>query len=303
MIGRRKPEILLVLATLIWGGTFSAIKGSLQDVSPLLQIALRFLIAAPLAWILLIGMNRGAPLHRFTPGAWKWGWIISLGMFAGFAGQTIGLRYTSVARSGFITYTFALYVPFLQFLFLRRKPAWGNLLGLLAAVGGLILITNPRGGAFNKGDLFTLIGALGYAFHVTLLGKATDAEDPGAVMVIQFLFCGLFAAFAAALWETPFLVVTWRLAGSMTYLILFGSLLALSLMNWFQRHVSPLRAVLIYALEPVFAALIGWIALREGMTGMEMIGSLLILVGILVSDLWAALHRRRRYADNRGDER
>jgi drug/metabolite transporter (DMT)-like permease len=64
-------------------------------------------------------------------------------------------------------------------------------------------------------------------------------------------------------------------------------------MNWFQRRLTPLRAVLIYALEPVFAAFIGWLVFREGISGRETAGALLILLGILVSDLWRYLPFRK----------
>ena len=313
-----RAEGLLVLTTLIWGGTFAVIKGALDDISPMLLVGIRFLLAAALAWpILLRGADSTAevcsPVRRrlFTPTAWLWGFVIALGMLAGYAGQTIGLKYTTVARSGFITFSFALYVPFLQFLILGKRPGWGNLLGLFVVIWGLSFIIDPASGplkpgdlspfrilsmtrdimegGMNKGDLYTLFGSVGYAFYVVLLDKASRVCHPGALTVIQMLFCGLLALALVPFFEVPFLVISWRLAGAMFYLVALGSVLALALMNWFQRRLTPLRAVLIYALEPVFAALIGWLTFGSGMTTREIAGAVLILGGIVASDLWSII--------------
>ncbi|MCD6343805.1 MAG: DMT family transporter [Spirochaetaceae bacterium] len=294
-----RAESLLVLTTLIWGGTFAVIKSALADISPMLMIGLRFTLAAALSWPLLM---RGSPKNIFTPAAWLWGAAIGFAMLVGYAGQTIGLKYTSVARSGFITYSFALFVPFLQFFLLGKRPDWGNLLGLVVVFLGLSYITDAISGGFinggiNKGDLYSFLGALGYAFYIVLLDRASKVSHPAALTVIQMLFCGVFALGLVPLVEEPVLLPTWRLAGAMFYLVIFGSVLALALMNWFQRRLTPLRAVLIYALEPVFAALIGWLAFNSGMSSREMIGAALILGGIVVSDLWVLLTgawKRRR---------
>jgi drug/metabolite transporter (DMT)-like permease len=106
------------------------------------------------------------------------------------------------------------------------------------------------------------------------------------------LFCGVFAMALVPFTETPFLLTSWALAGAMFYLIVPASVVALTLMNWFQRHLTPLRAVLIYSLEPVFAALIGWMAFGTGMGSREIAGGVLILSGILVSDLWSYMVSR-----------
>ncbi len=252
----------------------------------------------------------------FTRKTWLWGALIGVAMLVGYAGQTIGLKYTSVARSGFITYSFALYVPFLQFFILGRRPGWGNLFGLLVVIWGLSFITDPSNaaltlkdwmptrvfsvgssllkGSLNVGDMYTLIGAVGYAFYVVLLDRATRVCHPGAVTVIQMLSCGLLAMAISPLVETPYIHLTWRLAGSLAYLVLLGSVVALALMNWFQRRLSPLRAVLIYSLEPVFAAFLGWITFGTLMSMREIIGAILILGGIVVSDLLALTLTLRR---------
>ena len=328
-----KAEGLLVFTTLIWGGTFAVIKTALGDISPLLMVGIRFTLASLLAFPILLGAGgrtsarpgrpTGKLLKHFTPAAWGWGFLIGLGMLLGYAGQTIGLQYTTVARSGFITYSFALLVPFLQFVLLKKRPGWGNLMGLFVVFWGFSFITDPSdaplrfremspfrmlgmvedlgAGGLNIGDIYSLVGAVGYAFYVVLLDRATREVHPGAVTVIQMFFCGILALGLSPLVETPFLVPTWRLGGAMLYLIVLGSILALALMNWFQRRLTPLRAVLIYSTEPVFAAFIGFLVFGTVMSAREISGAVLILSGILVSDIWniIAAGRRNRRAERR----
>jgi drug/metabolite transporter (DMT)-like permease len=296
-----RAESFLILTTLIWGGTFAIIKGALADISPMLMVGIRFLLATVLSWPILIRNRRptgnSENLQRFTPEAWLWGALIGFVMMLGYAGQTIGLKYTTVGRSGFINYSFALFVPFLQFFFLGKKPDRGNLLGLVVVFSGLSFITGAVSGSIlnggiNKGDLYSLLAALGYAFYIVLIDRAAKVIDPSVLTMMQMLFCGVFAMALVPFVETPVLVISWRLVVAMSYLVLFGSVLALALMNWFQRRLTPLRAVLIYALEPVFAALIGWFAFHSGMSPTEILGAVLILGGIIVSDLWELLVRK-----------
>ena len=314
----KRAESMLVLTTLIWGGTFPVIQWALKDISPMLMVGIRFILAGLLAWPVLVPPKRTisetpqTPSQpRFNLSVLVWGLVIGLGMLAGYAGQTIGLQYTTVPRSGFITYTFALFVPFLQFFMLGRRPKIGNLLGLFVVFWGLSFVTETSsaplrladfhpgriitvtrgllGGGLNKGDLFSLAGAVGYAFYIVLLDKATKICHPGAVTVVQMLACGAFALILSPFVETPRLVPTLNLAGSIIYLAVFGGVIALALMNWFQRHLNPLRAVLIYSLEPIFASILAWVLMGTIMTGREIVGAFFILSGILVSDLWEFL--------------
>ena len=314
-----KAEGLLVLITFIWGGTFVVIKGALGDISPLLLVSVRFLLSALIAVPFLTGNifdsagRKKNGLRLFSVevfknrNLWMWGFFIALGMLAGYAGQTIGLKYTTVARSGFITYSFALYVPFLQYVFLKRKPGAGNIIGLFIVMWGLAYITAPSAepltlkdlspyqiistgrtmlsGGLNKGDLYTLIGTIGYAFYVVLLDKASNKHNPGALTVVQMLLCGLMAFAVTPFSEELYIHLTFPLAGALLYLVFPGGIFALFIMNRYQKELSPLKAVLIYALEPVFAAFTGWLVYRGVFSGREVLGALLILSGIIISDI------------------
>jgi drug/metabolite transporter (DMT)-like permease len=88
-VGRRRlSELLLVLATLIWGASFVVVKAALVDAAPLPWLVGRFGISSLLAFLLLArkGINTAALLPAL---------LLGLLLFCGFGFQTFGQKYTT----------------------------------------------------------------------------------------------------------------------------------------------------------------------------------------------------------------
>lgn len=284
-------ELAIVLATLIWGGTFLFIKQGLETIAPFRLNAIRFLLAAvlmlPFSYSRLSGLSRRTLLQGFWLGC---------AMCLSYNLQTLGLVHTTASRSGFLTYTFSLYVPFLQFFLLRRLPRTGNILGLVVVVAGLVMMMAPDAGSetgFNAGDVITLIGAGAFALHIILLDTLTRDGDPVVLTTIQFIVTGSVSAVITVVAGERPTAWSWGLAGGMFYLILFGSMIALFLMTSYQHRISPVKAVILYALEPFFALILAVILIGDRLSGQEIIGCGLIVGGILISELWPLITDRR----------
>ncbi|MCK4514791.1 MAG: DMT family transporter, partial [Spirochaetaceae bacterium] len=163
MLDRRRVagEAVLVGVTIIWGATFSVTRGGLQFISPLLLIAIRFIgeaiIVAPI--LAILG-------HKF----WKAllpGVVLGLLLAVAYSLQTVGLQYTTAARSAFVTYLFAVLVPPLQRLMTDRRLSVSNLVGLAIVLIGTAVLTRPwKAGGWNTGDMLTLGAAVTFAFFV-----------------------------------------------------------------------------------------------------------------------------------------
>lgn len=277
----RRAELLLIFVTLIWGATFSVTKNGYSDASPLLYLGIRFLVA----WIAvsLIGFGTFKKINRTNL---RDGLILGILMFFGYGFQNLGLSYSTASRTGFITYSFALYVPLLQFLILKKKPHRGNLAGLGLVVIGMVLITGSLGGAVNRGDILTLFSAVAYAFFIVFLDLFSKRSDPAVLTNIQFLVIAALSLGTAPLVEEVYFTATPALFLGIAYLALLGSVVAISLMTRYQKELSPTKAVLIYALEPVFSVFIAVLLFRELFTIREGIGCAVILGGVLLSELW-----------------
>ena len=172
---KRVPKILLadlglVYASAIWGSTFIMVKNSLDSLDPVTLVAYRFLLAAALMGAYLLW--RGKPLFRnFMPGL-----ILGVVQIFLYIPQTIGLKFTTAANSGFITGLFVAFVPPLSLLIPRQKPRPSQWAAIAISLVGLWLVTGGMD-SVNVGDLITLSAAFTYALHVMLSDRYIRDTD------------------------------------------------------------------------------------------------------------------------------
>ncbi len=276
---RTKAEALLVLTTFIWGSTFVIVKGALSDASPLPFLALRFSLAGLLLWVVL--SRRGIPREALAPGA-----VLGIFLFLGYLFQTWGLTMTTPSKSAFITGFSVILVPLLMlFAGARMRPA--NIAGALLGLLGLYFLVLPSGlGMVNRGDTLTLLGAISFAVHIVLVGKYTRQHSFQHLVPVQVLVVGLLAAFGLPLVPSFELHWTGRLIFALVVTAVLATGFAFSVQNWAQQYTPPAHTALIFALEPVFAALSSWAVLGERLGGRVLLGSALILGGMVISEVW-----------------
>lgn len=272
--------MILILATVIWGGTFSATRLGLESISPLLIIAIRFLGSAAIL----------VPIYALSGRRWwKDAWIGSiLGLFlaGGYLLQTIGLQFTSVARSGFLTYLFAVLIPPLQRIFTRHPLSRANLIGLAIVFVGTAVMTQPwAASGWNSGDLITIGAAVSFAGFIVFVDRFGSDARAADLVPSQFIVAGLIALAGTLLLEETRLVWNSASVWSLLYLTLLGTVGALGLQTVFQPRTTPVRATTIFALEPVFAAVFGFLLVGEGLRPAEITGAAIILGGVLISQL------------------
>ncbi len=280
MTAKTKAESVLLSATLIWGSTFAIVKTILTEVTPLQMIAFRFLVA--LALLLLFARRGLFPINGSSLGK---GTILAVLLFVGFLLQTIGLQYTTASKSAFITGMMVVIVPFLQIFVERRAPKLGNIVGVGLVAWGLWLLTAPAGSEFNLGDMLTIVCALLFAFYIVYLDMIAADMTASQLTFIQFAVNGVLAL-GASLWLEP---LPASLSGGtvtgLLYLTVFATLLTTYLQTRYQKDTTPTRAAIIFAVEPVFAAIIAFFALGEYLGSLGILGGALILGGVLISEL------------------
>ncbi|MEW6324169.1 MAG: DMT family transporter [Nitrospirota bacterium] len=275
-------ELILFATTFIWSSTFIVIKWGLAEFSPLLFLTLRFTLAAALFLPLFPAARRG--LSRSTV---RQGSLLGLFLFIGFALQTVGLDYTTASKSAFLTGLMVIFTPLIQVLWRRNGPAISraNVAGIGLVVAGLWLLTNPWGG-LNAGDVLTLLCAVSFAGFIVHLDRVTPAHDPAALTFAQIASTALYGWIAVVLLEqAPRFNLTWAGIGAIVYLAVAATIVTGYLMTRFQKDTTPVRAVVIYTIEPVWAALMAAALLGERLTMLAMLGGGLILAGLLVSEL------------------
>ncbi len=269
----------LLYAALIWGTTFVIVKSALTGVDAVTMVGYRFLIAGSLLLVYLLIKKRPV-LPNFRQGL-----FLSLILWTLYVTQTAGLNYTTASNSGFITGLFVLWVPVFLVTLFRRRPTVMEVLASIISLVGLWVLT---GGLkeVNVGDLLTIVASMAYALHLLLSDKYMKAEiDPVSISCQQFLLVGIGSVIFSAISGRSFEVTTSGAWWAIIFLAIFPTLTAFVIQMFAQRHTSPLRVSLIFALEPVFAAATAWTIGGELFTTHGAIGGGCIVLGLALSGI------------------
>lgn len=280
MFALSRQEIAQVLVTMLWGSTFLVIHIAMQHSGPLFFVGVRFTLAGVVSMLLF--RRHMARLTRREAGA---GVAIGCALFLGYYLQTLGLRTITSSQSAFITALYVPIVPLLQWAVLKRPPGLMSWVGVALAFTGLVLLAGPEAGAlhFSAGELATLAGAAAIAAEIILIGHFASSVDSRRVTAVQLLTAGLvsFALMPALGEAVP--EFSWLWAGGAIGLGLASAVIQLT-MNWAQKSVSPTRATVIYAGEPVWGGIVGRLA-GERLPGLALVGAALIVAGVLASEV------------------
>ncbi|MFH7108478.1 DMT family transporter [Achromobacter xylosoxidans] len=280
MFALSRQEIALVLVTMLWGSTFLVIHIAMQHSGPLFFVGVRFTLAGVVSMLLF--RRHMARLTRREAGASV---AIGYALFLGYYLQTLGLRTITSSQSAFITALYVPIVPLLQWAVLKRPPGLMSWVGVALAFTGLVLLAGPEAGAlhFSAGELATLAGAAAIAAEIILIGHFASSVDSRRVTAVQLLTAGLvsFALMPALGEAVP--EFSWLWAGGAIGLGLASAVIQLT-MNWAQKSVSPTRATVIYAGEPVWGGIVGRLA-GERLPGLALVGAALIVAGVLASEV------------------
>jgi drug/metabolite transporter (DMT)-like permease len=276
-VSHRRAVLILIGCTVIWGASFTVNKMLLEAVSPLLLLGIRSVIGA----VLLAPVYRGLSRADVRAGA-----VLGTVFAIQLAFFITALDRIPSTRAAFLLGVCTPLVPVFVFLATRRRPTRGETTAVLAALAGTWLLTgggSPVGGA-GTGDLLMLASAVCAALYVVAAGHWAPRHDAFRLLAVQFVVMAIVALGLGLALETP------RFAGSPAVLAVIA-FLALSSVTTFggqlagQRLVRPTEAALIFALEPVVAAITGYLALGERLRGWQWAGATLILAATVASGL------------------
>ncbi|MFO2465964.1 DMT family transporter [Pseudomonas sp. 15FMM2] len=275
-----KAECVLVLITMIWGGTFILVQHAMNVSGPMFFVGLRFAAAA-----LVVGALSLRTLRDLTLLELKAGCFIGTAILFGYGLQTIGLQTILSSQSAFITALYVPFVPLLQWLVMGQRPGLMPSIGIMLAFGGLMLLTGPAGASlnFSPGEIATLIGAIAIAAEIILISAYAGQVNIRRVTFVQLVTASLLAFLMVVPMGEALPGFSWLLLLTTVGLGLSSAVIQLA-MNWAQKSVSPTRATLIYAGEPVWAGVIGRIA-GERFPPFAMFGAALIVLAVIVSEM------------------
>lgn len=279
---RWRYEALLALNTFIWGSTFLVVKYLVKISGPFTYIAFSYAVAT-----LILAAIFHKRLARLTWAELRSGLIMGLALFAGYALQASGLQFTSVSKAGFITGLYVPFVPLFYLIFLRHRPKLIAIAGFVLSFLGLFLLslTNQLTFSIGIGEVLIFGAAVAFAAHIVLIGKFSPNADMTNLAIIQLGLSSLLAfvvmLFTGEMHSAPPLQF-WPIIFLMGTVDIAYTLL---IMNRVQQFVGGLRATLIYALEPLWAALTGLLLAGDVLSVPAWIGCGCILAGMIVGRL------------------
>ena len=290
-----KAELVLVFITMLWGGTFLLVHNVMSVSGPMFFVGLRFAAAA-----LFVGLVSLRSLSGLTWTELKAGMLIGVTIMLGYGLQTMGLQTISSSQSAFITALYVPFVPLLQWLVLGRRPGLMASFGICLAFVGLMLLAGPQGGSlhFSEGEIVTLVSAVAIAAEIILISRYAGTVDVRRVTVVQLATASALSFMMVVPTQESLPGFSWLLLLSALGLGAMSAVIQVA-MNWAQKSVSPTRATLIYAGEPVWAGIVGRLA-GERLPGVALIGGGLIVIAVVVSEL--RLKRRPGMLSPQGDD-
>lgn len=290
MTRQRKADLLLVLVTGLWGGSYYLSDLVLAEMPPFALCAFRFLLAFALLGIALLPRLRGASRRTLF-----YAIPAGLSLTLTYIGATVGLLYTSISNAGFICSLPAVTTPLLSFLVYRKRPGRRMLLSLVLCAVGLALLTLGNDFRPAVGDLICLLCALGYAINLLVVEHAVGQPEVDALQlgVFQQLITGITMLLLSLLFETPCLPQTATGWGSALFLSIFCTGIAFAITAVQQKHTSAVHVGLIFTLEPLFSAIVAFFLAGERLTARGYAGAGLMMLALVTMEAGGSLFKKK----------
>ena len=279
----------LVFTTFIWGITFEIVEESLKSIPPNVFNAIRFLIAAFCTFVAIIIKHGKIVISKFE---YKAGFICAGLLALGYFFQSLGLWENSFYlksdpnKSAFITGTSVLMVPIIMYLMNKGKINKHLLISIFFVLLGLGILLNPNVEKFTFGDLLTFFCATSFAAHIIFQGDylIKGIKDIFSFFLVQTLFASIFFLLPSIL-EINYLVGTIEFNSTVLSGLLitgiFGTFIAIMIMVWAQKIVSPIQTAMIFSMEPVFAGFYNHFFTDHILTGWGIFAGLIIVLSII----------------------
>lgn len=286
---------MLLVGVMFWGLTFSVIKEAMNFIDVFSFISIRFLLAS-----LLLSIIFYKSLKKITKKVIIKGVIIGSVLSTSFLLQTTGIKYTTASNAGFITGLGVILVPIFVSIIDRKWPKFIEVLAVLIATIGLALLTiNSKTLTINIGDLLSLLSAVSFGMHLILISRFAKDINPPVFTIIQLatvgLENGLFGFLVNKNITFPNQFIVWK---AILFCTVFASAYMYTTQAYLQRYITEIKAALIFTSEPLFAAIFAYLLLGERLLAKGVVGGILIIIALLLSELKKILTSKFTFAKN-----
>lgn len=270
----------LLTVTIIWGGGFVASEMALETLTPFQIMAVRFVIAAAL----MAGMGE-KHLKSITREEIRCGFFLGAALFGAFALQIIGLQYTTPSKNAFLTATNVVMVPFIALVIYRKKIEARSLVGAVMAIVGAGVLSLNQDFSLGLGDGLTLLCAVCFAMQIFLTGEYVGRIRPTVLNFLQMATAAVLSVAGLAITGGFSFAASGKSILAVLYLGVVSTTITYLLQTISQKYVDETKSAIILSMEAVFGTVFSVIILHEAITVRMILGSILILSAVLISEI------------------
>lgn len=291
MSNKKKGNILgklqLLFVAVCWGSAATVVKGGTDVLPPGTLLACRFTIASV---ALAIASNK--KLKQLDKEYLKSGVIIGICLFMAFFTQTLGTMLEMPGRSHFLSSAYCVFVPFIGWAVLRKKPNIYYIAAAFMCAVGIIVISVNGSFSISPGDSLSIVSSVFWASQIVAIAKWGKGKDPMLITMLQFIVCAACAWIFTLVAEDHNFVWTGKAVGAVFYLGLVCAALCFLFQTMAQKTENPTSVSIILSFENIFGVVFGVIFYGETLSIRSFIGFLLIFVAIIVSETQLSFLRK-----------
>jgi len=302
--------VIIASVAAIWGLGFPMTRFALEGgISVGALMSLRFMLAGGLMFAIILAKRIAIVRRGVLDGFW-----LGLILAVIFWSQTDGMRFTTTAKSGFITGLYVLFTPLIA-VAIGQRIKLSSAIGVVIATFGLyLLVRSPSGGygalggfgQVNRGDLETLVCAILCAVHLIMMGAFARRTNAWLLAGTQVVVGGFVTLIVTVFLPAPYgfqnlpqTLPKLTVFVPAIYLALFSTIIAFWGQAVAQTRLGPTEAALLFSIEPVTAAILSVVWLKEPMSAQQALGGALIVAAMIVSEALPYMFRAITIPDTR----
>lgn len=277
-----RADLLLLSVAIAWGVTFLMVQDAISTTPVYSFLFFRFALASLLMFFIAYKY-----LNFINKKTVIYGVILGVFLFSAFATQTFGLAYTQSSIVAFITGLNVICVPFLAYFIFKEEITKNVLLGSFIAVFGLYLLTMSGTLTFEKGEFLTLICAFLFALQIIFTGKFSKEVNVFLLVLFQLITVAVLSLIFSLSLEEKTFDISYNYAFFKAVIItaVFATVYAFLIQTYMQQFTTATKTAIIFAMEPVSAAIFAYITVNESLSATQVFGAILIVFATIIAEL------------------
>lgn len=297
MMSKWQANLLLIVAAISSGSAFLAVQLAIEHVTTLQMQSVRFFISSLLC---LLIFYKG--IKKTSKATMLKGCIIGIFFFLALTLENTGLETTTIPKSSFISVTYVIWVPLMNWLIYKIKPSRNLWLGIAFMIVGFFFLlfdidilnigqslNNLKSGLnFTIGDFLTLLCSFAFTAHFMISNKLVKNEDTSVILTFQVITSFVLSTIATFAFEGNLFAIEesdlMLAMPSILFMAVICTIVAFGANLYAQKFVSSSNTAIIMSTTSLFASLIAVMFGRADITSGLIIGSIIITLGIVVAE-------------------